>query len=180
MDVIAGGSVSIHPVRVPAGQPNYVVRLVRLSTGAELARRVYGPATPSPIDASEDGTLVLEGQGADTFALRNIVTGAISGTVHASVRGLLGNHLVIVQGDQLSPPTGPVPHSVIDLLTGRTVWSGTFDLRSVIEYPGNGGLALAVDPGGHPGGCPAWARVEIADLATGMTRDSTLDTCAQR
>ena len=173
----ASGSMGVPvPVNVPTGAPNYIVRVVRLSTGAEIARRVDAPEWPIPTDASDDGTLVLEAQRGGLVELRNIATGALVGQLTASVQGLLGNHLAIVQGYQPNP-NDPVPHSVADMTTGATLWQAALSLGSVVSYLGDGATVLTVTPGINPGACPTWATVQIADLLTGTTTTTRLDTC---
>jgi len=170
---------------VPTGADHYMVRIVRLSTGAELARRAYGPSKPEPIDASEDGSLVLERESApNSYAVRNIATGALVTTLDADVRGLLGNHLAIEQGPFAAPAAGssqvvPIPRLVVDLTTGRTVWSKTLPEPSIgtVSYVGDS-VVLAVERHGGTGdACTAWDSVEIADLLSGTIHDARLDTC---
>jgi hypothetical protein len=175
----SGPSYSIHPVRVPPGQPNDVVRVVRLSTGVEIARRVYGPSRPQPIDASTDGTLVLErNAGSTSYSVRNIVSGALDATLDADARNMLDNHLVVEQGT--SAPAGWVEHLVIDIFTGRPLWDGSRPEGATIDYIGDGASVFVVQHQGPVDRCPGWAQVEVTELATGSTRGAPLDTCQPR
>jgi len=184
LGVVSGPSVQFRRVPVPKGAPNYVVRVVRLSTGAELARRVYDPSRPEPFDASEDGTLVLERNASlNSYTVRNIVTGAVAGTLATDARGLLGNHLAIVQGPfTVTVPPSPVTHLLVDFTTGRTVWSETLPIPStgMVSYIGDGSVVVGTEQHGGPQ-CPAaWATVEIADLDAGTIHTVRLDTCPTR
>jgi hypothetical protein len=172
---VGGASESVHPVRVPAGQPNFVVRVVRLSTGIETTRRVYGPSRPQPIDASTDGTLVLERNAAiNSYTVRNVVTGAVAATLNADVRNMLDNHLVIEQGTTTS---GTVEHLVVDIFTGRPLWDETLPIGMTTEYIGDGAAVLVVGHTGAVDRCPASAFVELVDLSTGLQPSTPLNTC---
>jgi len=168
-----GGSVSAPKnVQVPAGGPYHIIRVVRLSTGREIARRVYGAQTPQPVDASEDGTLVLETLGTGGgHVLRNIASGAVVGTVGPAT-GLLGN--TVAQNDVWTG-SGPRSYSVVDIPSGRVLWSLSAPLGLKVTYPALDQLAVTQVYQGLD--CPSHADVTITDLAGGVTHRVTLDTC---
>jgi hypothetical protein len=170
-----GGSLSVGGIsrpQVPAGGPFHMIRVIRLSTGKEIARRVYTTSNPTPVDASNDGTLVLEAGGLNGDALRNIVSGAVLGTVPGNENGLMRNTWALMTAPFV--PGGPVTHMVVDVPTGRVVWSATTAPVSTVSYP-DGSMALTVEPASI--NCPATETVTITDLATGVTHRRTLDTC---
>lgn len=169
----------IGTVHVPPGQPNAVVRVVRLSTGIEIARREYGPSRPQPIDASTDGTLVLErNAGVNSYTVRNIVSGAVAATLSADVRNMLDDHLVIEQGTSDQP--GWERHTVVDILTGRALLDEERPFGTRIEYIGDGASVLDVYHHGAVDRCPAFSEIGIIDLGTGHSRGAPLDTCPPR
>ncbi|HEV7680443.1 MAG TPA: hypothetical protein VGQ42_17920 [Candidatus Dormibacteraeota bacterium] len=170
-----GGSVSvgISRPRVPSGGPYHMIRVIRLSTGKEIARRVYSTQSPTPIDASNDGTLVLEASGSSGYELRGIAGGALQGALQGNARGLMRNTWALLE--ESPRPSVSRTHMVVDVPTGRVVWSGTTAPLSAVSYP-DGSMALTVEWNRNV--CPATETVTITDLATGVTHRSTLDTCA--
>jgi hypothetical protein len=162
----------LHRPQVPAGGPYHMIRVVRLSTGKEIARRVYSTDVPTPIDASNDGTLVLEGGGASGNALRNIASGAVLGTLPGSQSALMRNTWALIERPQAL--SGTIAYTVVDVPTGRVVWSATPPPPSRVSYP-DGSMAMIVEWTGS--GCPGTLTVTITDLATGVTHRSTLDIC---
>ena len=170
------GSFSIQQDLVPPGQPNYIVRVVRLSTGVELARRTYTSAGPEPIDATDDGTLVLErDESPNTYTLRNIVTGAIARTLHADVRGLFGGRFAISEqtGSSL---TSPVTYTLIDVRTGEVAWQSTFPRDALVSYMGHGRAVLVVQRFMGPS-CPEYALFDVKDLTDGSEYSQHLYHC---
>jgi hypothetical protein len=167
-------AVLIGSRRLPGGGPESMIRTIRLSSGAEVSRRVYNASNNVPIDASNDGRMVLEVQtGPDSHdTVRNIATGAVLGTLDSTARAMMRNTWAIVASAQAV--AGSEAHMVVDVPTGRTVWSATTNRGARVTYP-DGSMAMTQEWANGP--CPAVETVTITDLATGVTHRSTLDTC---
>lgn len=164
-----------HP-RAPAGGPSHMVRVIRLSTGKEIARRTYTAGLPAPIDASTDGTLVLERTTMSTYTLRNIATGAVLGTLDTGggeAKGLLGNTTAIVQGPV--PSSGPHADYLVDIPSGVVIWSAMV-VNGLPDFI-DASTVVTVDSKGL--NCPTHADITISDLRTGDKRRTTLNTCGQ-
>ena len=173
-----GTSVTIQPVQVPPGQPDYVVRVVRLSTGAELARRSYGPQDGQPFDATDDGTLVLEhaGQFGQPDMLRNIVSGAVTRTFHLRVQGLFGDYAITeMDGSSASDPR---THMLIDVRNGQTVWQSVLPAFSQVSFLGHGRAVLATRKFMGPV-CREYEVFEVRDFTDGSNYSNRLDACPE-
>lgn len=153
-----------------------MVRVIRLSTGKEIARRTYTAGLPAPIDASTDGTLVLERTTMSTYTLRNIATGAVLGTLDTGggeAKGLLGNTTAIVQGPV--PSSGPHADYLVDIPSGVVIWSAMV-VNGLPDFI-DASTVVTVDSKGL--NCPTHADITISDLRTGDKRRTTLNTCGQ-
>jgi hypothetical protein len=120
--VAMGGAV--YP-RVPAGGIQAMVRVVRLSTGAEVWRHSYGPTEGRPGSASTDTRWLAETSvPGNVSAIRDLVSGAITGHVRGIVSDFLGGGADVLE----SPSLGSF--AVVDVASGRTIWQTSFPART--------------------------------------------------
>jgi hypothetical protein len=132
---VSGGSFAMSPKQVPPGGTSAMVRVVRLSTGAELWRRAYRAGDGSPGEVSADTRWVAESGRGNTVAVIDLSNGKVSGQLTGSIAGFLGGAgraLAIV-----SPSGDTSSYTIVDVSSGRTLWRENFPagLVTTIETP---------------------------------------------
>lgn len=119
--VISGPSVTIHEY------PQWVVmlRIVRLSTGAELSRHTYTNGTVGHVEVAPDGSAVAEDPAADgPVHVRDLRTGLLSATPIAAQVVFTGvpGHVVAVDDLRDSHGNNSTDLALLDWRTGQQLW----------------------------------------------------------
>jgi hypothetical protein len=114
-----------------------VYRVIQLSTGRELSRRVY-PYDNGPVPTglhlsalSPDGRWLAEGRGSAGDSIIDLDTGAVVAHVPAGVRAILAGGTRVLYEDEYTKPSpyGGKPaqrYRIVDVASGRTLWEHDF------------------------------------------------------
>jgi hypothetical protein len=127
--------------------------VVRISDGAILQQRTYPPDQVENVTASMDGSLIAENSGATV--IRRASDLSVITRLDPTLR------VLAFSGDDSSvlvstPPQGaglPANQEVLDLQTGRLIWSGegTSKVSAFAVQPGGNAFALALTSANPPG-----------------------------